>query len=296
LRKALEDWLDTARMACGKTVGIDGKTIRGAGKGEDWENVHIVSAFINDNHLAFGEVRTEGHSNEITAIAKLLDLFDFMFSTVTIDAMGCQKKIVEKIIQKLANYVIALKENQRALYEDVKKYFALLRDDVKWAEAEPVSRYDSGLEKGHGRIERRIVTVSYDVDWLLRSDDWAGLKCVIEVESIREVKEGGKDGKWVKTVDYRYYISSLDAGAERLCEIIRGHWGIENRLHWILDFDFGEDKCHARKGHSAENLNVMRKLALALIFKADPDKRTSVKCKMIRAAVDESYLEQMLFG
>ena len=289
LQKALNEWLELGGEAGGRTVNIDGKSIRGSADGNR-SAVHIVSAWVNDGNLVLGQVKTEEKSNEITAIPQLLDAIEISGDTVTIDAMGCQTAIAAKIRDKGANYVLAVKENQKTLYTEIKEYFEYL-DDKQTGDL-PLDIWDSGNEKGHGRTERRVIRTACEIDFLSGKDNWKDLKTIIQCRSTRII--GNKT-----TVSDRYYISSADADADWFCKVIRGHWSIENNLHWMLDVCFREDYSRARCGNLAENLNILRKVALSrikaqVIMKGK--KKLSVRCKMFRASLNVDFLYQILFG
>jgi predicted transposase YbfD/YdcC len=261
----------------GKTVNIDGKTIRGSaqnGRGA----LHVVSAWVGEDHLTLGEVLTEEKSNEITAIPKLLDLVDAEGSTVTIDAMGCQKQIASKIVEKKAHYCLALKANHGDFYDDVSFYFENERVFQKLKQR---------AEKSHGRVEERWYALETDILWLAQKDEWAGLAAVGAAHS--RVWEKGETRE--KT---RYFITTLtDAGA--FAKAMRGHWSIENQLHWRLDVTFGEDASGVRKNNAPLVWNVMRKSAIELLRNTDLGRKASVKNKMLMAAMDEKTMEFILF-
>jgi predicted transposase YbfD/YdcC len=287
LMKCLQSWLWEKREGGGRRVAIDGKTIRGSGKPGEHKAIHMVSAWVNENSLVLGELATEEKSNEITAIPELLDLIDVGGDTITIDAMGCQKEIVKKIRAKKADYVLAVKENQPILYEQIKEYFEYL-DDRQTKEL-PGDVWESGVEKGHGRIERRRIRTTADIGFLSGKKDWKDLTSIIECRATR--MEGDKT-----TVAVRYFISNKDIPAEEFGKDIRGHWGRENSLHWMLDVNFREDGCRARKDNSPKNLNILRKAALSLLRAVDGGKRVSVKRKMLRADLVPDFLRKVLFG
>lgn len=204
-----------------------------------------------------GEIATDEKSNEITAIPELLDLIDIAGDIVTIDAMGCQTDIAAKIRDKEADYVLALKDNHATLHEDVKEYFAWI--EREHPKGEVGDCWKSNAEKSHGRIEmREILTAS--AQWLENREQWRDIRTLIQYRCTREI-----DG--VKSVSVRYYISSFETSAEQFGEIIRGHWSVENHLHWMLDVVFREDNARARKDNSPLNLNILRKIALAVLKK-----------------------------
>jgi predicted transposase YbfD/YdcC len=212
---------------------------------------------------------------------------------VTIDAIGCQTAIAAQIIKQKGNYALAVKENQPGLYRDRKDYFDWL--DTDKPRDEPFSYYCGGSEKGHGRIERREVWLSTAIGGFLDTKAWKGLKSIVRCRSHRLQKDK-QTGEWtVESVYDRYFISSLDVSAEEMSRIVRAHWSIENNLHWVLDITFGEDGCKARKCHAPQNLNVLRKAAIALILKRFPDTK-SKKRVMLNALLEDHDRELLLFG
>lgn len=271
----------------GRSVNIDGKTIRGSGvPEEEVPAYHVVSAWVNENEMVLGQLETDGKSNEITAIPALLDMIDVRGDIVSIDAMGCQKEIAAKIREKDADYVLAVKNNHPTLHEDIREYF-------QWAQREPgrisSSVWRSGVEKEHGRIEQREVATITDIEWLRRSDEWAGLNTIIRYRCTHYTQEGKID-----TV--RYYISSFETSPEQFAYLIRNHWSIENRLHWMLDVLFREDASKVSKGLSPLNLSVLRKVALSCLQRTETRKKITVRRKMMRAALDPLFLQLVLFG
>lgn len=263
----------------GSTVAIDGKTIRGSGDAE-YSAYHVVSAWVAERQITLGQLATEEKSNEITAIPELLDMLDVEGSTVTVDAMGCQKQIAAKIREKGADYVLGLKGNQPALLSDVKLYF----------ETEIHSYADKSIEKDHGRIERREYYLETDIDWLGQRNDWAGLRGIGMVKtSVTSLKTGEF------TEESRYFLTSL-TDVHKFADAARKHWSIENQLHWQLDVTFGEDDARARKDNSPLNLNILRKQALSLLNRADIGKRVSLRRKMYRVAMDNDLLRLVVFG
>jgi predicted transposase YbfD/YdcC len=256
-------------------------------------NRHILSAYVSDTGITLAQVNTEDHDNEITDIPKLLRLIDITGDTVTIDAIGCQKEIAAQIIRQKGNYGLAVKENQPTLYQDIKDYFDWL--DTDKPEDEPFLYYKSGSEKEHGRIERREVWLSTAIGDFLDTKAWKGLKSIARCRCHR-IQKDKKTGEWTVESGFdRYFISSLDVSAEEMCRIIRAHWSIENGLHWVLDVVFGEDGCKARKNHAPQNLNILRKAALALILQRYPDTK-SRKDVMFNALMDDDYRDNLLFG
>jgi len=280
------EWIRGAvSLSKGQLVNIDGKKLRGSkNPAGGREALTIVSAWASEQSVVLGQVKCAEKSNEITAIPELLKLLDLAGCIVTIDAMGCQKAIVAEIAESQADYVISLKGNQGTLHREVKEY-------LDWGErigfSEIAVDYAETLEKGHGRIERRRCWVSEEINWLSESADWKKLKSVVMVESEREIINGAK------TTERRYFISSLEANAANALRAVRGHWAIENELHWCLDIGFREDECRTRSGHAAENLSTVRHLGLNLLKQERTSKR-SIKGKRLKAGWDEEYLLKVL--
>jgi predicted transposase YbfD/YdcC len=292
LGQALGQWLLDMGTSGGRLIPIDGKTIRGSANGKESPRRHIISAYVNEYGITLAQVNTDSHDNEITEIPKLLDLIDIKGDIVTIDAMGCQTAITAKIIEKKGNYVLAVKENQRQLYQDVKDYFDWLDSDKP--KDEPYQYYSTGSEKDHGRIEWRELWASSAISYFMDSKNWKGLKSIIRYRCHRLQKDA-ETGEWTNESTYdRYYISSLDVSAQKMCQIIREHWSIENNLHWVLDIVFGEDASRVRKDHAPENLNVLRKAAMALIRQRCPEK--SRKQVLFNALMDDTFRENLLFS
>ena len=281
--KNLNAWLDNTESSGGRSVNIDGKTICGS-KNSKHPAYHVVSAWVSETHITLGELAVDEKSNEITAIPELLDLIDVEGDIVTIDAMGCQTDIAAKIREAGADYVLALKDNQPTLHEGVSDYFDWVEKEQPKSEA--IDRYRSRPENDHGRIEaREVLTAS--ADWLEGKEDWADIQTIIRYRCTREV-----DG--VKSVSVRHYISSFDTNAEGFLDIIRGHWSVENQLHWMLDVVFREDEARARKDNSPLNFNVLRKIALAVLKKITI-KGSSLRRKMMKASRDPNFLALLLF-
>jgi predicted transposase YbfD/YdcC len=231
--------------------------------------------------VVLGQEAVDAQSNEITAIPELLRRLDLTEQVVTIDAMGCQTAIATQIVAQGGDYVLALKANQPDLLTNVRDSFAL-------AEAATVAQ-SVQTEKGHGRLEVRTcrtITDPATLAWLDPTGAWSHLRCVAEVVGERRI-----DG--VVTTQTRYYLSSLAGDAHTIAQAVRGHWGIENQVHWVLDVAFREDASRARIGHSAENLALIRKLALNLL-RADPTRRIGVKASRLKAAWDDAYLLHVL--
>lgn len=247
--------------------------------------MHLVSAWATANHLTLGQVAVADKSNEITAIPKLLELLDLQGALVTIDAMGCQTEIATKIRERGGDYVLAVKDNQPTLLEDIQSCFTQAFDSdfagLKY------DQYETA-DKGHGRVEKRYYTIVSDPPGLRQAERWEGLRVIGMCVSERTVT-----GK-ATTMETRYFIGSRKASAKIYGRALRNHWGIENNLHWQLDVSFREDKNRVSKRHEAENLGLLRKLAMTLL-KRHPDPR-SVACKRLAAALNTAFLHEVLRG
>jgi predicted transposase YbfD/YdcC len=287
LLACLQQWLAEMSQAGGREVNIDGKTMRGSARAGE-KGIHMVSAWVNENSLTLGQLATEAHSNEITAIPLLLDMIDIKGDTVTIDAMGCQTEIAAKIRSKQADDVLSVKENQPTMHEEIQEYFKYLDEEAGSREL-PEDLWESDLEKDHGRIEKRRIRTASEIDFLSGKRQWKDLKTIIEYRCERTIGEE-------TTITDRYYISSKDAAAEAFGGIIRNHWSIENNVHWALDMSFAEDGCRARKDNSPKNLTVLRKIALSRLRAIDAGKRVSIRRKMFRASLSPDFLHEVLFG
>jgi predicted transposase YbfD/YdcC len=269
----------------GRIVAIDGKTLRRSFQ-HAWakQGLHLVSAWCNANELVLGQLAVEVKENEIVAIPKLLELLNLKGAIVTIDAMGCQKEIAQTIRSKEAHYVLAVKDNQRLLHQKVQSLMddAIL-DHFKGMEGDACE----STEKGHGRIETRRVWCTPEVKWLGETKEgWCDLGSVGAVECVREDLSTGKT-----TTERRYFISSLDGtDADVFGAAVRQHWGVENKLHWVLDVGFGEDQSRIRKGHGAENFSRLRRIVLNKLKNFDTQRRVSLKTKRYRCLIDPQYL------
>ena len=270
----------------GKLVAIDGKTIRHSFDGATGKKaMHLVSAWVADNRLTLGQLATEEKSNEITAIPRLIELLDIRGATVTVDAMGCQREIAAQIIAQGGDYLMGLKGNQGTAHREVEEFFtdAHANDfrDIQHTFHETVD----GSE--HGRIEVRRVWASQQINWFADLPKWKGLRSIVMVESERTV------GAKPTTIERRYYWSSHTEDAATLGKMIRGHWGIENEVHWCLDVGFREDESRVRTDHGAENLALLRKIALNLA-KSERSHKRGIQAKRKLACWKESYLLTLL--
>ncbi len=268
-------------------VAIDGKTLRRSyQKSGAKAPIHMISAWSTRQNLVLGQAKVADKSNEIVAIPKLLDLLTIKGATVTIDAMGCQRKIAAKIIDKGADYILALKSNQGTLRDDVELFFT---EQVARGFADTaVSRHET-VEKSHGRIETRVTTATHDIAWLKERHDWPGLKSIVMVESMRET--GIHPGARIER-ETRFYIASAAAGAEALGAAIRSHWSIENGLHWVMDMVFRDDECRIRKKNAPANFTTVKHMASNILRRA-PGK-DSLRVKRRIAAWDDDFLENLI--
>ena len=276
----------------GKLVAIDGKKIRRS-FAHAWDHstaTHLVSAFVHENATVLGQLSVDCKENEIVAIPRLLELLDLTGATVTIDAMGCQTEIAGNIVQNGGDYLLAVKENQPALHQTLQRNL----DEMRLEQFAGV-RHDfrQTVDGDHGRIETRRVWVTDQLDdWLDQSQRsrWPGLRSVAVVEATREIPSKPA------SVERRYFISSLPGtDASRMAEAIRGHWSVENKLHWVLDVSFAEDQARQRKDHSAENFSRLRRIALNLL-RRETTKKRGIKGKRLNAAWDHDYLLKLLTG
>lgn len=261
-----------------EVIAIDGKTIRGVASNSRKFPLHVVTAFSAKNRISLGQETVEDKSNEITAIPKLLEMLTLDGCVVTIDAMGCQKKIAEKIVEKKGDYILQVKDNQKELREQVKKVFSI----------GAIEEENTTNDCGHGRIETRKCEVISNLQFLDEKEDWKNLKTIIRITSTREIKKTGE-----RSTEQRYYISSLKSDASRINEAVRSHWSIENNLHWNLDVIFQEDFQLKRKGNSVENYNIIAKVALSLIDNEKSTKK-SKPLKRLRASLSDSYREKVM--
>lgn len=279
LEASLTRWgQDIVQLLAGRQLVIDGKQVRGTRlPGQRQAPVQLVSVWAAEQQLCLAQTQVAAKHNELVAIPQVLDLVEVAGSVVSIDALGCQRAIATTLVERGADYVLALKQNHRTLAEQVASHFTpLLRQEPGF-----VSR-----EKDHGRTEERRVWVSRNLDLLEEAVGWTGLAAVVCVQT-RRWQQG------LEQQSTRYYLTSLaEASAGQLAGYVRGHWSIENQLHWHLDVTFAEDACRCRQGHAPRNLSTLRKLALTLL-RRDPTKM-SMNRKRKKAARDDSFLFQLL--
>jgi predicted transposase YbfD/YdcC len=259
-------------------VALDGKTLRRSfDRAAGQSPLHLVSAWAADQRLVLGQVAVDGKSNEITAVPKLLALLSLQGTIVTADAMHCQRAVAEQVVAQGGDYVLALKGNQGTLHEDVRH---LLDASLSL----PATRHTT-VEKEHGRIETRTSVVSEEIAWLQEQHGWPGLAAMGKITRTREIN-------LQTSTETAYYLLSMPLSAERLGQVVRQHWGIENSLHWVLDVTMNEDQARHRKDHGPENLALLRRLALN-VARLEPSKG-SLKGKRKRAGWDNAYLTQLL--
>jgi predicted transposase YbfD/YdcC len=287
-------WTQSLRQAIPQEiVAMDGKALRRA-LNQDQSIQYIVSAWAESNSLVLGQLKVADKSNEITALPELLRVLELSGCIVTMDAMGCQKKIAKEIIESDADYVLALKGNQETVHEEVKAFLDQTLTEkqgprppgAKPCKAAAALATWETVEKNHGRLETRRFYQSDQLAWFADLEKWESLKSVGMVEATREI--GGR-----KTTERRYYLSSLPLDVETFARAVRGHWGVENKLHWVMDVHFREDQSRARTGYAAENLATLRRLAFNLL-KTEKTKKRGIRGKQLNASWDHAYLLRLL--
>ena len=287
-------WTQSLRQAVPQEiVALDGKALRRA-LNADQSVKYVVSAWAESNGLVLGQLKVADKSNEITALPELLRVLELSGCIVTVDAMGTQKKIAREIKEADADYVLALKGNHETVQAEVKTFLDETvaetskprRIGTKLSPAAATLAVLETVEKDHGRIETRRYYQSAEVDWFADRAKWEGLRSVGMVEAVRET--GGQ-----RTVERRYYLTSLPLGVETFARAVRGHWGVENKLHWVLDVCFREDQSRARAGNAAENLATLRRLALNLL-RREKTKKRGIKGKQLNASWNQAYLLRLL--
>lgn len=285
------NWMQSVFAATdGEVIPFDGKRLRRSyDRASNKAALHMVGAWATENGLLLGGIETASKSNEIKTIPKLLELLDLRGCVVTIDAAGCHKTIAEQIVGQGADYVLALKANQGGLFEEVESLFerASLHQRPSRATAQRGVAFFKTTDGGHGRIEqRRCWAMPIQEAGLIDTEGWVGLQTVTMIERERETETK-------TTLERHYYISTLAADAARLLEVVRKHWHVENRVHWVLDVAFSEDQSRVRSGHAAANLALVRRLAVSALQREKSLKR-GVGTKRLRAGWDERYLLKVL--
>ena len=283
-RRCFIAWVESLQTGLRGVVAIDGKTLRHSFK-EGHDAIHLVSAWSSEQGLILGQEKVADKSNEIKAVPRLLDLLALSGALVTLDAMGCQKDIAKKIRDKEADYILALKENQPTLFNDVSLF---LDPQVKAGQLFTSKSRDAG----HGRVELRECFVSTDVDWLKSlHPGWKDLNSIGMIRSHRRIKKTGKT-----SLEKRYYISSMkEPKPEEFEAAVRMHWGIENKVHWVMDVIFGSDDCRIRQDYAPENFATIQQMAINLVRKLKKGK-LSIRCKRLSAALKPEFLTEVLQG
>jgi len=286
LEDCFRKWMAAlAQSSGGKLIALDGKTLRHSfDKANNKAAIHMVSAWSETNQMVLGQLATDAKSNEIKAIPRLLKLLDITDSVVTIDAMGCQKAIAKQIVEQKGHYVLQVKGNQSTLHDLLKETF----DELTGRPIPGVEySFHEDVDSGHGRVETRRIWTTEWTEWYPDRSRWAGLRSFVCVESVRTTAAH-------TSTERRYYISDLDGqDAQAMLGYVRGHWGIENKLHWSLDMTFREDALRNRVGHSAENFSRIRRLALNLL-RQDKSCKAGIKGKRLKACLEEGYLLELL--
>ena len=282
-QRCFVSWVASLTGAAAEVIAVDGKTVRRSYQKKGAKApIHMVSAFAARQRLVLGQVKVAEKSNEIVAIPALLGMLVIEGAIVSIDAMGCQRHIAEQIVDKKADYVLALKGNQGTLREDVELFAA--EQQANGFKDTHVSR-DQTVDGDHGRIETRTYTVFHDVDWLQERHDWPGLKAVVMVESTRELVDKVER-------ETRFYLTSLVWLAHQIGPVIRSHWAIENSLHWVMDMIFRDDECRVRTNHAPANFTTIKHMAHNLIRRAKG--RESFRLKRKIAAWDDDFIASLI--
>jgi predicted transposase YbfD/YdcC len=281
-RECFVAWVGRLTKAPLDVIAIDGKTSRRSGRKGGKDTIHVVSAFAARQRLVLAQTKVSEKSNEIVAIPALLDMLSIEGAIVTIDAMGCQREIARKIVDKKADYVLALKGNQGTLRDDVELF---ANEQKIKGFADTTISVDQTVDGDHGRIETRRVTVIHDIAWLQQRHRWPGLNGVVIVDSQREI--GSKTER-----ETRYYITSSNLAADRLGRVVRDHWAIENSLHWVMDMTFRDDECRIRTENAPENVVTLKHMAVNLARRKKG--RDSVRLALKTAAWDDDFLAKLI--
>jgi len=286
-RECFMNWTKAlSKVTSGDIIAFDGKTLRRSfDTASGLSAIHVMNAWSTENDLCLGQMKVDGKSNEITAMPALMKLMDIRGSVVTADALNCQKSIAEQIVKQGGDYVLAVKNNQPSLYEDVRLFF----EDALEDGFDVAYRFCEAEDWGHGRAEvRKCWAVSVDqLEWFKHTRDWKGLTSIVCLQSTRRAKDN-------ESVENRYFISSMEA-VKPIAKSIRHHWNVENKLHWVMDVNFDEDACRARTDNAAENFALLRQIAHNLL-KQETSKGISIRRKIKKAGWDEDFLIRILLG
>lgn len=285
LEEHYQEWVnDYVKLQPGDIISVDGKTIRGAGSRGSNSAVHMVSACLSESGISLGQIKIDEKSNEITAVPKLLDMLDIKGCVVTADAMSCQTKIVDKIVEKKGYYVLAVKDNQRRLAEEIEETTKMVKASSTFKE----------IDADHGRVEERFYSVYRDLSFIRASWNWQQLGAIVVVESKRFDKKTQKE-----TAERRFYITNIRRGHTPLiAKAIRSHWSIENGLHWVLDVVFDEDRSQKRFKNAAENFSRLMRVVMSLLKKdrQRPGHDKPLRRKRKHAAWNTRVLERIMLG
>ena len=290
MEKCFIEWTQSLVGKIRGIVAIDGKTLRGSGEiVSELGAIHTVSAFATENEIILGQLKTAGKGKELGGIKLMLQLLDLDGATVTIDAGGCHREVAELIRSKGADYLLGLKGNQGTLFDEVNNFFVqvLSMNRDEW-ERECHCDYYISEEKSRNRQEKREVWATDDLEWLPQKVAWKDQTSIVCIKSTRTVNKK-------TSLELRFYLSSAAANAEVLGKGIRGHWGVENKAHHVLDVAYGKDRSRVRKDHGAENLSVMRRVVLNML-KADRSRKLSTNKKRTLAAMNPEYRLILLDG
>lgn len=285
LNQAFANWVNEIRQESGQPqIAIDGKTLRHSYEGNKHTALHSITAWSRDAGIVLAQLKSQGKKNENASVLDMLDTLNIQGAVVTADAMNSQRKIVDKIRKEKADYVLCIKSNQKKLKEEIAAYFHKVRRELP----EAVPPYEE-TDSGHGRIEVRRYSQLTVSEWISEADKWSDIRTIIEVERKRYV---GKSS--TPTQETQYYISSLSVEPERIASVIRGHWEVENKAHWVLDVVFKEDDCRIRKGDGAENVAVIRRFCLNMA-RLHPSK-ASMRRKLKSAGWSDQFRSELIFG
>lgn len=285
--KCFLDWIDSLSINLdNEIISIDGKTLRGS-RSKNKKPLHLVGAWASNNRILLGQIKTEEKSNEIEAIPKLLNMIDVAGSVVTIDAMGCQKDIAKEIVKQKADYVLALKENQKTLFKDISSIFAKAEENKQKQYKKMLHLRRVEKVHAHGRVETRKYTLVSARDPLMFELRWPGLKSIGKLEVTRTIDN-------IVEKSTRYFLTTIEyENIEKFKQAVRKHWNVEINLHWSLDVSFNEDLNRVRVGDAAENLAIIRRIALNLL-KKEKTHKNGISCRRKRAGWDNKYLMKVL--